>query len=446
MHSHNLRVQLGLVAVVTAAVLSIIGCAQLPPPQPSAATPATPTPPGRWVLAQADAERVSQADVATEDVGQAVAGNSAFTFDLYHAIREDEDNIFFSPYSISVALAMTYAGARSETAQQMADTLHFDLPQPELHPAFNALQLELSDREQSGSGAAEDERFQLNIVNALWGQIGYHFEDAFLETLARYYGAGLRLLDFASNPDESRDVINTWVSDATAGRIEDLLKPGVVTSNTRLVLTNAIYFTAAWLHPFSESATADAPFTLLDGDQVSVPMMSQVIRGQYAAGDDYQAVSLPYRGAPTSMLVVLPDAAGFEEFEASLSAERVQGIVDALQPADVDLTLPKFEYDADLDLTTTLADMGMPAAFGGEADFSGMTGDRSLYISDVVHKAFIAVDEEGTEAAAATAVAVAESAMALNPTVAVDHPFIFIIRDDQTGTILFLGRVLDPSA
>lgn len=147
-----------------------------------------------------------------------------------------------------------------------------------------------------------------------------------------------------------------------------------------------------------------------------------------------------------SMLVILPDAAQFGAFEASLSAERVQGIVDALQPADIDLTLPKFEYDAGLDLTETLADMGMPAAFGAEADFSGMTGDRSLYISDVVHKAFITVDEEGTEAAAATAVAMAESAMALNPTLTVDHPFIFLIRDDETGTILFLGRVLDPSA
>jgi serpin B len=440
------RINLTLVALMSAVLLALTGCVQLPPEPPGTDTSATPDVAGRWVVARADVERVREPDVATTDVAQVVAGDSAFAFDLYHAVRKDQGNIFYSPYSISVALAMTYAGARGDTERELANTLHYTLPQSELHPAFNALQLDLSSRGQEVTGAEEQERFQLNIVNALWGQVDYHFEQAFLATLARFYGAGLRLLDFASNPEESSAIINAWVSEATEGRIKDLLKPGVITGNTRLVLTNAIYFTAAWVQPFPENNTQDKPFRRPDGDQVMVPMMSQIVRATYAQGNDYQAVALPYRHAPVSMLILLPDAARFGDFEAALSAERVQDVLDSLQPADINLTMPKFEYDAALDLSQTLADMGMPAAFGAGADFSAMTGDRSLYISDVVHKAFVAVDEEGTEAAASTAVAMAESAMALQPTVTVDHSFIFLIRDDETGTILFMGRVLDPTA
>jgi len=396
-------------------------------------------------IARSAKQRVASPDVAVSDLADLVNGNSTFAFDLYQVLREGNDNLFYSPHSISLALAMTYAGARGETEQQMADTLHFTLPQDCLHPAFNGLDLELARRGEGAEGK-DEEGFRLHIVNALWGQEDYEFLSEFLDILAENYGAGLRTLDFVNEPEESRVTINDWVSDQTEGRIEDLIPQGVIDELTRLILTNAIYFNAAWAEPFEEDQTADGTFYLLDGGQVTVPMMRQTESFGYAEGEGYQAVELPYDGWELSMVILLPQAGEFEAFEGSLDAELVDGIVKDLAHRRIALTMPKFEFESDFSLKDSLAAMGMPDAFTGAADFSGMTGDRDLFIAEVIHKAFVSVDEAGTEAAAATAVVMEKLAMPEEPVeVTVDRPFIFLIRDIKTGAILFVGRVVDPS-
>jgi serpin B len=393
-----------------------------------------------------DKERITSPDVNPSEQALLVEGNSAFAFELYQALREQEGNLFYSPHSISVALAMTYAGARNETAQQMAATLQFLLEQERLHPAFNWLDVELASRGEGAQGK-DDGGFRLNIVNAIWGQKDYSFLPTFLDVLAENYGAGLRILDFINETEKSRLTINEWVSDQTEGRIKDLIPQGAVDALTRLVLTNAIYFNAAWENTFDEDMTADGPFYLLDGGQVIVPMMKQTEVFGYTGGDGYQAVELLYDGNELSMVILLPEAGQFQAFEEGLQAERVDAIINDLQPIGVALTMPKFKFDSEFSLTDTLAGMGMPIAFSGAADFSGMTGSPDLFISEVIHKAFVSVDEVGTEAAAATAVIMPESGPP-EPTVEVtiDRPFIFLIRDIETGAVLFVGRVMNPGA
>ncbi len=393
-----------------------------------------------------DKERITSPDVNPSEQALLVEGNSAFAFELYQALKGEEGNLFYSPHSISVALAMTYAGARGETAQQMAATLQFLLEQERLHPAFNWLDVELASRGEGAQGK-DDEGFRLNIVNAIWGQKDYGFLPTFLDVLAENYGAGLRILDFMNETEKSRLTINDWVSDQTEERIKDLIPEGVITSLTRLVLTNAIYFNAAWEYPFDEDMTADGPFYLLDGGQVSVPMMKQTEAFGYTEGEGYQAVELQYDGNELSMVILLPEAGQFQASEEGLQAQQVCDIISSLQPAQVTLTMPRFEFDSEFSLKDTLAEMGMPIAFSGSADFSGMTGTPDLCISEVLHKAFVSVDEAGTEAAAATAVIVGETAIPGQPVeVTIDHPFIFLIRDIETGAILFVGHVMNPGA
>jgi len=413
--------------------------------QPTEVATAIPTEVAMREIVQSQKRRVTSPDVASSDLDDLVRGNGAFAFDLYQAIREENGNLFYSPYSISLALAMTYAGARSRTEQQMADTLHFTLSQDRLHPAFNALDLALASRAEGAEGQDEG-GFRLHIANSIWGQTGYSFLPEFLDLLAESYGVGLRLLDFKNTPEESRVTINYWVSDQTEGRIEDLIPQSVIDTWTRLVLANAIYFNAAWLHPFEEERTHDGAFHLLDGGQVTVPMMAQTEFFGYAGGDGYQAVELPYVGGELSMIILLPEAGRFEEFQNSLDTERVDAIVSDLGRTNVALTMPKFSFDSTFQLAEILADMGMPGAFSEMADFSGMDGTRDLFIRDVMHKAFVSVDEAGTEAAAATAVVMGLKALPATPIeVTVDHPFVFMIRDIQTDAILFVGHVLNPS-
>jgi len=397
-------------------------------------------------LIKSDKERVSNPDVSQTNLTTLVAGNSEFAFNLYQAIRNADGNLFYSPHSISLALAMTYAGARGETAQQMADTLCFDLPDRQLHPAFNWLDIELTSRGEGAKGK-DGEGFRLNIVNAIWGQKDYEFLSDFLDLLAENYGAGLRILDFASAPEESRITINNWVSERTEGRIEDLIPKGLIDALTRLVLTNAIYFNAAWQYPFQADMTEDGPFYLLNGVEVTVPMMRQTETFSYAEGDGYQAVELPYDGGELSMVILLPQAGHFEAFEGSLDAQQVDGIIARLEHRQVTLAMPRFEFESSFGLKRTLAAMGMPVAFSGEADFSGMTGNSDLFIADVIHKAFVSVDEAGTEAAAATAVVMPTAMPPEEPIeVTVNRPFVFLIHDIETGTILFVGCVVNPRA
>lgn len=389
--------------------------------------------------------RMSAQDVAPE----LVEGNNTFAFELYRAITGESGNLILSPYSVSAALAMVYAGAGGNTEQQIADTLHFTLPEDQLHPAFSALDASLIP------ASDEDEPFQLNIANALWGQEGYPFYRQYLQLLGDNYGAGLTPLDFVGAPEPSRETINQWVSDETEERITDLIPEGVISPATRLILTNAIYFKGAWVFQFDPEMTQDGDFNLLDGSTVTVPMMRQSESLMVASGEGYQAVELPYQGDQMAMLILLPDEGNFEAFEGELSAESFESVLSGLQSAEVNLTLPRFEYTSDFSLAESLTGLGMTDAFDPSlADFSGMIDPASLsdteklFISDVLHKAFVKLDENGTEAAAATAVimevtaAPAELPVEFN----VDRPFVYVIYDQETHSILFVGRVLDPSA
>jgi serpin B len=411
---------------------------------------ATARPPGGLVskadVAQSDKPRATSPAVEDQDLASLAAGNGRFAFELYRALFDSDSNLFYSPYSISLALAMTYAGARNRTERQMAETLHFALDQGHLHPAFNALDLDLASRSE-GTKQEDQGRFRLNVANSIWGQRAYPFLGEFLDILAENYGAGLRLLDFEQSTEQARVAINGWVQEETEGKIKDLLPVGSLDALTRLVLTNAIYFNAAWQEPFKEEFTKEGTFHLLNGKEVMIPSMEQTESFGYVAGQGYQAVELPYVGRELSMVILLPETDQFGEFAQSLDADRVAGILEAIAPAQVHLTMPKFTFESQFSLSRTLSQMGMADAFSSEADFSGMTGTRELAIDDVIHKAFVSVDEEGTEAAAATAVIMKLTMAPEMPTdVTVDHPFIFLIRDIPTGTILFLGHVVNPTA
>jgi serpin B len=391
--------------------------------------------------------RVASPVVSQTDTASLVDGNNTFAFNLYQSLKSSEEgNIFFSPYSISLALAMTYAGARDTTAQQMADTLHYVLPQDRLHPAFNNLDEVLATRGQGAKGK-DGKGFRLNIVNAIWGQKGYEFLAQYLDLLAENYGAGMRLMDFIGASEASRLIINKWVSDQTEDRIKDLIPPRAIDSLTRLVLTNAIYFNAAWASQFEKGATQPGVFHLADGSEVKVPMMHQVERLNYMDGDKFEAVELPYDGQELSMLVVVPDAGKFAEVEKTMDAAQVNSVIKNLNGRQIALSLPAFKLESEFSLKKALSGMGMPLAFSDSADFSGMVGRKDLYISAVIHKAFIETDESGTEAAAATAVIMRATAMPAAPLeVKIDRPFIFLIRDIKTGTVLFIGRVMNPGA
>ena len=376
-----------------------------------------------------------------------VRGNNTFALDLYRILSNGYGNLFYSPFSVSQALAMTLAGARGETERQMVNTLHHKLPQSRLHPSFNALDQELASR-GTGPRGEGDHYFRLNIVNAIWGQHGYEFQPDFLDVLAEYYGVGLRPLDFVGTPEESRVRINDWVSEETEEKIKDLLPPGSIDNFTRLVLTNAIYFNAPWNWAFNKDLTHKRQFHLAGGGKVEVPMMTETSKTfyGYAKGKGYQAVDVPYSLGDMSMTVLLPDEGTFGKFEDSLNADVLDRILDDIEIDYVTLTMPLFKFESQFSLGETLAGMGMPDAFGDRADLSGMTGTRELRISAIVHKAFVSVDEEGTEAAAATGVFVTRSLPAKEPIpVTVNRPFIFLIRDTATGTVLFLGRVMNPN-
>ena len=397
---------------------------------------------------QAAAEARSQATRAAgspDDAMQAAAAIDAFGFDFYKSGLTSSGNDVFSPASIVLALSMAQVGARGETASQMDAVLHSALGAGGGN-GINSLSQALAGLSGTVKDPAGKEHQQtLRITNAPFSQQGLQLEGPFLDTLASRYGAGLRLVDFQSDPDGARRLINSWVNDQTEQRIPELLEK--LDPLTRLVLVNAIYLKAPWLEAFAESDTKTAPFTRPDGSQVSVPTMSlSLSEGRYASGSGWQAVELPYLIGPLAMTIVVPD--DLVAFEHGLDAALFAQITAGLGAAEVDLTLPRFKVETKSDLSSALAGMGMPLAFDpGRADFSGITAQEQLYIEKVVHQANIAVDEKGTEATAATAVvmALASAAPSQAVTLHVDRPFIFAVRDTNTGAILFLGRVVDPS-
>lgn len=377
------------------------------------------------------------------------AGNLSFALDLYRQLSSDpqrsSDNLFFSPLSISVAMAMTYAGARSTTADEMAGALHFGLPPERLHTAFGWLDLELTNRGVGAQGT-DGQPFRLAVSNSLWGAQQASFAAPFLDTLAQSYGAGIKLLDFIASPEPSRTRINDWVAQRTEQRIRNLLPTGSISAGTRLVLVNAVYFNAAWQRQFSAAATADAAFTRLDGTPATVALMSQTGYFNYAEGSGYQAVELPYDGGELAMLVVLPAAGQFLAFEQLFNENKLAEIQVALSSRNVRLGLPKFKLEGGFSVKAALQTLGVSAAFGDSADFSGITaGDEAWRISDIYHKGYVDVDERGTEAAAATAVLVGATSVPLEPVVfRADRPFLFAIVDKQTNTLVFLGRLVAP--
>jgi serpin B len=401
------------------------------------------------------APMVAPAFAQGNDASKLVAGNTAFALDLYAAERQTADgNLIVSPYSISQALAMTYAGAGGATATQMAQTLSFTLQQPALHEAFHALNADLVARGNAKADPAQNQTARgLRIANALWGEQTYPFSPSYSAEIEQFYGAGLQKTDFVNAPEQARGQINDWVAKQTEDRIQNIVPENAIKPDTRLVLANAIWFSCAWQNPFNPTATQDGPFTLPDGSAATVPFMFQQAYLPYARGDGFQAIEFPFAGSDFAFTVILPDQGRFDAFERGLTTVKLSAALGQLSSTEVRVYLPKFKFDFGASLAQTLQAMGITDAFDpSRADFSGMvqgTPPEPLYIGDVLHKAFISVDEKGAEAAAATVVEMAAGA-APNPTtppeVRIDRPFIFAIRDTQSGTILFLGRVTNPKA
>lgn len=399
-------------------------------------------------MASSSLSRDLAPEVPSSDAEELRAGNTAFATDLYATLRTSElqgKNLFFSPLSISTAIAMVHAGARGNTESQIASTLHYTLPQEKLHPALNALDLALSSRKDVPKKGEDDGGvpFQLNVVNSSWGEKEMTFRPAYLDTLATNYGAGVRLTDFLRDAEGARKTINGWVESQTNDKIKNLLPESSITPDTRLVLVNAVYFNAGWDHPFEASATNPAVFHGKGGD-ASVPTMHQTTAMGYAEGEGWKAAELTFAAGQVAFDIVVPDA--IDDFEGSLDAAKIASIAGALKPESVTIDLPKFKIEgASFSLKDALEARGMVDAFqDGVADFSGIS-EVPLYVSDVIHQAFVSVEEKGVEAAAATAVIANEftAAPADPKKLGVDKPFVFFIRDVPTGAVIFVGRVLD---
>jgi len=371
-----------------------------------------------------------------------VKGNSAFGFDLYQKLKKQKGNLFFSPYSISTALAMTYAGATGQTKKEMADVLHFSLEEELLHSSLSTLQSELNAIQNKG-------HVKLSIANSLWMQEGAHFLNTFLDLTKKYYGAGINFVDFVRQTETARKTINTWVEKETQGKIKELIKKGILTPLTKLVLSNAIYFKGNWQSQFDKKRTMDANFYILPDKAIKVPIMSQKSKFKFNDFGNFSAIELPYEGNDLSMIVFLPkEVDGLTELERNLTDDNVRNWINkllSLSKREIVVSLPRFTTTCEFELSEVLSDMGMPSAFSlPPADFSKITGRKDLFISNVIHKAFIDVNEEGTEAAAATAVII-KKGLSKTLTFRADHPFVFLIYENKTGSILFIGRIVDPT-
>jgi serpin B len=375
-----------------------------------------------------------------KSVHELVEGNGQFAFDLYGHVRQREGNLFFSPYSISTALGMVYAGARQETAAEISKVFHFSSESAALSRDFAGLQAEF----KSSSG---DGQWQLDNANALWLQKGYPVLPAFKRLLQDDYQAACEEIDFNGAPEQARQKVNGWVSGRTHGKISEILDPGTLEPDTRMVITNAIYFKAGWRKPFKAQDTKEGDFELASASKVRVPMMHVTTLLPCLSRPDFQALEMPYVGN-LSMIVLLPKhASGLGKLEELLSQAQLHDIASHLLIRDVEVTFPKFKTTIGMDLKPVLSEMGMPQAFSRAANFSGMTSSERLAIGAVLHKGYVDVNEKGTEAAAATGAVMMPTAMRIETpkvTFRADHPFIFLIRDRQTESILFLGRMTDP--
>jgi serine protease inhibitor len=396
---------------------------------------------------------LSSASVASEkhkgEIANVVADNNTFMFDLYAKLKIIEGNIFFSPYSIFSALAMTYGGARCNTEIQMSKVMHFEKKMNGFQNAFAELEERLNDVQKKRT-------IKFDIANSLWMQKDYKFLPSFIESTEQNYKATISYVNYKTETEKARATINSWVEQKTNDRIKDLIPPNVLSPVTRLVLANAIYFKGTWEAKFDTAMTKDMPFWVSAKDSVVVRMMASRDRGPdyfkhkfgYKENSTLQCLEMPYLGREVSMVIVLPKARdGLEEIENKINVLWLDSLVLNLEQEKVHIHFPKFKISQECMLSRVLAAMGMADAFGEKADFSGMTGTRELFISEVIHKAFVDVNEEGTEASAATATAIAYGGgFAVKKPIffRADHPFLFFIRDNETGCILFIGRVVNP--
>lgn len=428
------------IAMVAVAVLAAAcGASEVTEVAPSTSDPGSRTEaftPGEAV--RLDVNRATPS-VSDADIAAVVAADTAFGLELL-AATAGGDNLMLSPYSIATALSMLYPGARGTTAGEIADVLHLGVDDDTLHAVRNHIDAVLTATRPADDG----EPFTIRPANAAWGQGGYPFSDEYLTVLAEHYGAGLQVLDYAGDPEGSRSIINDWVEDATQNRIQDLIPAGSITPDTRLTLVNAIWFKAGWRTPFDPSRTEPGTFTLADGTGIDVPLMHGSVHTGYADTDRFEAVRLPYAG-DAAMVVLLPKGGSPAELAAALGPD---DLAIEWEDRQVDVALPSFEFEAEVGLKAALQALGMQAAFepptGDGADLTGITPVRELFVSDAFHKTFISLDEEGTEAAAATGIVVGLTSLPQPATFTADRPFLFYIEESATGEMLFLGQVTDP--
>lgn len=385
-------------------------------------------------------------DVEKDDLAELVKGNNEFALNLFTFLAKGDNNVFFSPFSISQALAMTFAGAKNTTEFQMKDVLHFTLPQGKLHPAFNALDLELASRSVPENEFYDESCFKLHVANSMWGSDASLFVTDYLDILSVNYGAGLQILDFAKSPERARLTINRWVSDNTGNKVIDILPQGSISPQTDLVLVNAIYFNAPWDMPFEKDSTFNDAFQLSNGNSVEASFMHQAGFFKHVKTRSYQAVEMQYDGNKMSMVIIKPRMEILGEFEETMSEELLNCILGLMDDEYISLNLPKFRYGSEsISLKNVLSTMGMATCFAPKANFSGISETVNLKLEDIIHKAFISVDEAGTEATAVT-VGIFPTGPNTDPIECnFNSPFIIVIRDIVTGAILFSGRIVDPS-
>ncbi len=417
-------VGLSRIAVVTLAILGMTGCVSCSD------------------VSEQSLKRIREEITRSPDARTVIDANNQFALDLYTRLRADQPgNLFFAPCSISTALAMTYGGARGDTEAQMAKVLHFTLPQEVIHSTFASLHQALNS-----SGGKRG--YRLHEANRLWGQQGVGFLPGFLSLTRARYGAELGQVDFTGQREQARQTINSWIAKQTEDKIHDLIPEGSLDETTRLVLANAVYFKGDWTEPFDVKVTRDAPFHCTAQQEIQVPLMFRKSVYRCAAREGLKILELTYGKGDLSMLVLLPDAIeGLADLEAKLTADNLNRWLMEMQKHEVEVYFPRFKLDSRFDLGDILKSMGMTLAFTPtQADFSGMDGKRDLFISAVIHKAFVDINEEGTEAAAATGVEAKKEAPPIGFPVIfrIDHPFVFLIRDNAVGSILFLGRVVNP--
>jgi serpin B len=385
-----------------------------------------------------------QADIQPSKytIASLAESNNLFALDLFKQIQSKSENLIFSPYSIGTVLAMIYSGSGGKTETEMSEVLYF--PPPELLDPVESGMRESMQATDTVRG------IEFRLANAIWAQENFSFLADYLARVGKYYKAPLTLLDFIepSNREESRKKINYWVEENTNNRILDIIQPGILDASTRLVLTNAIYFNGGWMFPFDKATTSPSLFHHSKQGSAKTDFMHQTSSYPYYEDEEIQAISLPYKNNRMALMVILPKSIeGWRMISQVINYERINMVISGMETREVQLALPKFRSELQINLSQELTSMGMGTAFSRHADLSGMTGEENLYVDEVIHKAFIEVNEQGTEAAAATAAVISlKSGLRDDPVrFNADHPFVFFLLDRQTGCIIFTGRLVKPS-